>query len=115
MQLQVHLQESFVDEFRWAYDSSRDGLSDGQPNSTLALLPSTLVTARPTAIHHVASLSELRLAIAACFLETNYGQARLSILTSTSAALPTPCFPSIAIVLTLCAVSYTHLTLPTIA
>ena len=61
MQLQSHLQESFVDEFRWAYDSSRDGFSDGQPNSTLALPPTTLVAARPTAKHHVASLSELRL------------------------------------------------------
>ena len=60
-----------------AYDSSRDGLSDGQPNSTMALLPTTLVTAPPTAIHHVASLFELRLTIAACFLETNYVQALL--------------------------------------
>ena len=72
MQLQGLLQETFVDEFRRAYDSSRDGLSDGQPNSTLALVPTTLVTARPTAIHHVASLFELGLTIAACFLETYY-------------------------------------------
>ena len=89
MQLQGHLQ----DEFRWAYDSSRDGLSDGQANYTLAHLLATLVTARPAAIHYVASLSELRLAIAACFLETNYVQARLSILTPFFRLSPHPMLP----------------------
>lgn len=58
---QRHLQWSFVYEFRLAYNSSSDFLSDGRPNSTLALLPTPLASARSTAIHHLSSLSHQRL------------------------------------------------------
>lgn len=57
---QGHLQWSFVYEFRLAYNSSSDFLSDGRPNSTLALLPTPLASARSTAIHHLSSLSQQR-------------------------------------------------------